>query len=126
MPGVLTFSQSQADVDTRNNRKQTPLMLAVSQDHWSLVKLLVQSHADVNVHDDDGDTCLHLALLRQTVTSGKDSGTLPEPVSPRNATSWFLFCLTHCPLRNAQLDGKMGRLVNVSIPYVVLSHTSLV
>ncbi|CAL4158048.1 unnamed protein product [Meganyctiphanes norvegica] len=54
----------QAAVDVRNNKKQTPLLLAVSQGHCGLVELLVDHGADVAATDEDGDTALHLALLK--------------------------------------------------------------
>ncbi|WAR14989.1 MIB2-like protein [Mya arenaria] len=53
-----------ASIDIRNNRQQTPLLLAVSQGHIGLMDLLVSQGADVNVEDEDGDTCLHLGLIR--------------------------------------------------------------
>lgn len=68
-------------MDIRNNRQQTPLLLAVSQGHTALIELLVQFKADVNVHDEDGDTCLHLALMRQSVATEKDSSPMLESVS---------------------------------------------
>lgn len=40
-------------------------MLAVTQGHFAIVKLLVEHQADVNAEDEDNDTALHLALLRQ-------------------------------------------------------------
>lgn len=38
----------------------------MSQCHCSLVELLVSLGADINVEDEDGDTGLHLAVMRQT------------------------------------------------------------
>lgn len=57
--------QGQADVDLRNNKKQTPLLLAVSQGHCSVVELLVSMNANVHVVDEDGETALHLALMKR-------------------------------------------------------------
>eukprot|EP00106_Octopus_bimaculoides_P008227 XP_014775669.1 PREDICTED: E3 ubiquitin-protein ligase MIB2-like [Octopus bimaculoides] len=61
--------QGQAQLDIRNNRQQTPLLLAVSQGHIGLTEFLVSKGAEINAEDEDGDICLHLALLRQTVGS---------------------------------------------------------
>lgn len=58
------LTQGQCEIDIRNNRKQTPLLLAVSQGHCSLVELLVMMGADINAEDEDGDTGLHLSLMR--------------------------------------------------------------
>ncbi|XP_059145038.1 E3 ubiquitin-protein ligase MIB2-like [Physella acuta] len=70
---ATTLLQFGADIEIRNNRQQTPLLLAVSQGHMSIIELLVTKGADTNVSDEDGDTCLHLALMRQTVATEKDS-----------------------------------------------------
>nr|CAD7409272.1 unnamed protein product [Timema poppensis] len=59
------LAQGQAEVDLRNNRKQTPLLLAVSQGHCSVVELVVSMSADVHAEDEDGDTGLHLALMKR-------------------------------------------------------------
>ncbi|XP_015108850.1 E3 ubiquitin-protein ligase MIB2 [Diachasma alloeum] len=53
-----------ATVDLRNNRRQTPLHLAVSQGHWSLVELLLNHNADIRAIDEDGDTVLHIAIAK--------------------------------------------------------------
>lgn len=58
----------QAAVDITNNKKQTPLLLAVSQGHCGVVELLVDNHADIRACDEDGDTALHLALLKNSTT----------------------------------------------------------
>ncbi|XP_067011890.2 E3 ubiquitin-protein ligase MIB2 [Anabrus simplex] len=59
------LAQGQAEVDLRNNRKQTPLLLAVSQGHCSVIELVVSMNADVHAEDEDGDTGLHLALMKR-------------------------------------------------------------
>ena len=80
---LLLFSscQGQADIEIRNNRQQTPLLLAVSQGHTGLIELLVSKGADVNVEDEDGDTCLHLGLMRQSVSTEREDSPMLESVS---------------------------------------------
>ena len=73
--------QGQANMEIRNNRQQTPLLLAVSQGHMSIIELLVSKGADVHVEDEDGDTCLHLALMRQTVSMDSEESPMLESVS---------------------------------------------
>ncbi|XP_042895609.1 E3 ubiquitin-protein ligase MIB2 [Parasteatoda tepidariorum] len=71
--------QGHCEIDVRNNRKQTPLLLAVSQCHCPLVELLVSSGADINVEDEDGDTGLHLAIMRHIQTGNiKYDGNVPD------------------------------------------------
>ncbi|XP_077998099.1 E3 ubiquitin-protein ligase MIB2-like [Glandiceps talaboti] len=70
------ITKGQVEIDCRNNRYQTPLLLAVSQGHTSLIELLVSKGANVNVEDEDGDTCLHLALMRQTVSTVVDNSPM--------------------------------------------------
>lgn len=86
----LIWLQGHADLEVRNNRQQTPLLLAVSQGHTALIELLVSQGARVNVADEDGDTCLHLALMRQTVASERESSPMLDAVSCTNPFSFFL------------------------------------
>lgn len=58
-----------AAVNITNNKRQTPLLLAVSQGHCGVVELLVNHKADITACDEDGDTPLHLALLKNSTTS---------------------------------------------------------
>ncbi|XP_067382661.1 E3 ubiquitin-protein ligase MIB2 isoform X7 [Channa argus] len=60
----ILIKEGRCDVNIRNNRNQTPLQLAVTQGHTDLVQLLVAEGADVNMEDEDGDTAMHVALLR--------------------------------------------------------------
>ncbi|XP_052759643.1 E3 ubiquitin-protein ligase MIB2-like isoform X2 [Mya arenaria] len=69
-----------ASIDIRNNRQQTPLLLAVSQGHIGLMDLLVSQGADVNVEDEDGDTCLHLGLIRTSVTAEQEDNPILEHI----------------------------------------------
>lgn len=62
--GFFSILQGEADIEVRNNRQQTPLMLAVTQAHTPVVNLLLEKGARVATHDEDGDSPLHLVLLR--------------------------------------------------------------
>ena len=63
----------QCSVDPLNNRRQTPLLLAVSQGHAALVELLVAAGADVTAADEDGDTGIHVACLKLHTLQGEVS-----------------------------------------------------
>ncbi|XP_038075224.1 E3 ubiquitin-protein ligase MIB2-like isoform X1 [Patiria miniata] len=67
------IAKGQADIDIQNNRKQTPLLLTVGQGHTAALERLVSKGANINAEDEDGDTCLHLALMRQSVYAVADS-----------------------------------------------------
>uniref|UniRef100_A0A3B5KZ20 E3 ubiquitin-protein ligase MIB2 n=1 Tax=Xiphophorus couchianus TaxID=32473 RepID=A0A3B5KZ20_9TELE len=60
----VLIKEGRCDVNIRNNRNQSPLQLSVTQGHTDLVQLLVDEGADVNMEDEDGDTAMHVALLR--------------------------------------------------------------
>uniref|UniRef100_A0A8C6L0W9 E3 ubiquitin-protein ligase MIB2 n=1 Tax=Nothobranchius furzeri TaxID=105023 RepID=A0A8C6L0W9_NOTFU len=60
----VLVKEGRCDINICNNRNQTPLQLAVTQGHTDLVQLLVDEGADVNMEDEDGDTAMHVALLR--------------------------------------------------------------
>jgi ankyrin repeat protein len=53
-----------ADVNSRNAAQQTPLLLAVSDGAINQVKSLLQNRADIMAKDANGESVLHLALLR--------------------------------------------------------------
>ncbi|XP_037088726.1 LOW QUALITY PROTEIN: E3 ubiquitin-protein ligase MIB2-like [Pollicipes pollicipes] len=57
-------TQSGCCLDAVNNRRQTPLLLAVSQLHLGIVEYLISRGASVLLADEDGDTPLHLAGLK--------------------------------------------------------------
>ncbi|KAL1497179.1 hypothetical protein ABEB36_008179 [Hypothenemus hampei] len=63
----------QAEIDLRNNRNQTALLLAVSQGHCNVIELLVKLKANINAADEDGDTALHIILLKRSHINGSFS-----------------------------------------------------
>ena len=101
---VKCLLQSRADKEIINNRRQTPLLLAVAQLHAPIIELLVEKsklnslyvnrmcaiyilrelsyilEANVNAFDEDGDTCLHL-LLNDKLTSSELTGLNAKQVS---------------------------------------------
>uniref|UniRef100_A0A665X5N4 E3 ubiquitin-protein ligase MIB2 n=1 Tax=Echeneis naucrates TaxID=173247 RepID=A0A665X5N4_ECHNA len=72
----ILIKEGRCDINIRNNRNQTPLQLAVTQGHTNLVQLLVAEGADVNMEDEDGDTAMHVALLRPQLANLSASGLL--------------------------------------------------
>ena len=74
--GKLLLGLGQCCVDPLNNRRQTPLLLGVSQGHAPLVELLVEAGADVTAADEDGDTGIHVACLKLHSLQGEASRTL--------------------------------------------------
>ena len=67
------------DVDTRDDRGRTALLLAVHENHIDIAEALIQSGADINARDDiDDNPYLYagaegrLEILRMTVAAGAD------------------------------------------------------
>lgn len=61
---LLSLNGGRAEVNLCNNRQQTPLHLATSQGHWSLVELLMRHKASLGFLDEDGDSVLHIAIAK--------------------------------------------------------------
>lgn len=64
---LLVKKQGHCDINLRNNKRQTPLALAVSESYTAMIELLIEHGADVNADDEDGDTPLHLAVIHLAV-----------------------------------------------------------
>ncbi|KAF4527058.1 hypothetical protein B566_EDAN001608, partial [Ephemera danica] len=79
--------QGQADLDLRNNRKQTPLMLAVSQGHYGVVELMVMMKSSFYATDEDGDTALHLAIMKM-VTQPSSENPISFSEAPHMSQIW--------------------------------------
>ncbi|XP_071840048.1 E3 ubiquitin-protein ligase MIB2-like isoform X1 [Apostichopus japonicus] len=94
----VLLTTGQADINIRNNRLQTPIHLAVSQGHVPVVELLVSRGADLLASDEDGDTCLHVALMKPVVSPGGENlpvirgiqATLGVSIRPGVALACFL------------------------------------
>ncbi|XP_068753853.1 E3 ubiquitin-protein ligase MIB2-like [Montipora capricornis] len=57
------------DVNLRNVRQQTPLLLAVDKRHVTITRLLLQNGAQVNLQDDVGDSPLHVVVMYHSMKS---------------------------------------------------------
>lgn len=60
------LNQRNCTVDLENTEQQTPLLLAVYKGFCDIAELLVQAGADINKPDNDGDTAMHMSLLRRS------------------------------------------------------------
>jgi E3 ubiquitin-protein ligase mind-bomb len=54
-----------ADINIRNDRRQTPFLLAVSQGHAAAVEKLVELGCDILAKDEDGDNAMHLTIIKK-------------------------------------------------------------
>ncbi|KAI4823990.1 hypothetical protein KUCAC02_012540 [Chaenocephalus aceratus] len=91
----ILVKEGRCDINIRNNRNQTALQLAVTQGHTDLVQLLVSEGADVNMEDEDGDTAMHVALLRPQLASVMLSppvGTSSTEEPSEGCSSTSLYC----------------------------------
>ncbi|XP_036354393.1 E3 ubiquitin-protein ligase MIB2 isoform X2 [Octopus sinensis] len=55
------LTKDSVQLDIKNHQKVTPLLLAVSEGHLGMVHQLIAKGADVNVVNNEGNNCLHLA-----------------------------------------------------------------
>ncbi|XP_037513549.1 E3 ubiquitin-protein ligase MIB2 [Rhipicephalus sanguineus] len=62
----LLLTKGRCTVDIKNSLQQTALLLAVHQGHCELTELLVEAGADINQPDNDGDTPMHMSLMKRT------------------------------------------------------------
>ncbi|XP_022111472.1 serine/threonine-protein phosphatase 6 regulatory ankyrin repeat subunit B-like isoform X2 [Acanthaster planci] len=56
--------QKNCSKDVKNTKGHTALHLAIIEKHYECAKALVDNGADVNAQDDNGNTCLHLAMMK--------------------------------------------------------------
>jgi E3 ubiquitin-protein ligase mind-bomb len=61
----VLVKEGQADIDIRNDRRQTPFLLAVSQGHAAAVEKLVELGCDILAKDEDGDNAMHLTIIKK-------------------------------------------------------------
>lgn len=59
--------QPSCDIDARNAEKLTSLHIAVHEGYIKIVERLVGFGANLNATDEDGNTPLHFALVRDTM-----------------------------------------------------------
>jgi len=61
----VLVNEGQADIDIRNDRRQTPFLLAVSQGHSAAIEKLVDLKCDILAKDEDGDNAMHLTIIKK-------------------------------------------------------------
>ncbi|XP_054655339.1 E3 ubiquitin-protein ligase MIB2 isoform X1 [Dunckerocampus dactyliophorus] len=112
----ILIKEGRCDINIRNNRNQTALQLAVTQGHTNLVQRLVAEGADVNMEDEDGDTAMHVALLRPQLANvmlspavGNSSSSTEESVEGCASTSLY------CRLNASGLLGNTELSVGAAI-----------
>ena len=90
----FTFSYQacpDSDINVRNTRRQTPLLLAVDKRHVTIAKLLLENGAQVNAQDDVGDSPLHVAVMFHSLKFGA-SNTSKKEVGRNNRRK--ILCLS--------------------------------
>ncbi|XP_031565501.1 uncharacterized protein LOC116300724 [Actinia tenebrosa] len=86
----IILAQDDCKVDCRTKNDQTPLMLAVHEGYLKMVKILEQHGADVNAVDEDGDTPLHVSLMREKIRIGSLLGLFGKSTSSYTEISRYL------------------------------------
>lgn len=69
--------QPYVDLNVRNNRTHTPLHCAIIGGYGAIVEALVGYGADINAADLEGNTALHILLIK------KAAKPLSEELTPR-------------------------------------------
>jgi len=77
-----------ADINSRTQRGETPLMLAVEHSYGrnDVTRLLIDKGADLNAVDGDGNTALMLAVDRNNTEAAEMLINSKAALSPRNKT----------------------------------------
>ncbi|XP_030842767.1 uncharacterized protein LOC115924532 [Strongylocentrotus purpuratus] len=79
----LLIVKGECSVDDYTVDRQTPLLLAVRAGHIETLEVLLKLWANVNLPDADGDTSLHVALLRQVIFPDVTETNLLEKIRSR-------------------------------------------
>jgi hypothetical protein len=58
---IILRSIMNLNIDIRNNKGQTPLMIAAEKNNLDFVTLYIRHHADLNLQDNTGNTALKIA-----------------------------------------------------------------
>ena len=61
---IFSASKGKCAIDLYNYQHQSPLILAIARGLTAISEDLVEHGADVNSTDGDGDSCLHIAVMR--------------------------------------------------------------
>ncbi|XP_014768682.2 E3 ubiquitin-protein ligase MIB2 isoform X1 [Octopus bimaculoides] len=69
---TLMLSKVSVKLNSKNHKKMTPLLEAVSEAHLGIIKKLISRGAGINVVDNDGNNCLHLAVKKKSFHSEEE------------------------------------------------------
>lgn len=70
IPLLQTILRYHPELDNLNSHGDAPIIFACKQRRFDFLKLLLEGGASVNVHDNHGNTLLHLLL--QDMPDGKE------------------------------------------------------
>ena len=59
------FVQPSVDINIKNNRNHTPLHCTSIEGHGTIIEALVGYGADLNAADTEGNTALHIILIKK-------------------------------------------------------------
>ncbi|XP_030843382.1 E3 ubiquitin-protein ligase MIB2-like [Strongylocentrotus purpuratus] len=60
----ILITEGHCAIDLYNEQHQTPLLLAVANGRTAIIEDLIKHDADINSSDGDGDSCLHIAVMK--------------------------------------------------------------
>jgi ankyrin repeat protein len=64
---IKSFVEVGADINTPNNKGETPVFVAAEDKRIDMVRLLVKLGADINIADNDNFTPVHIAAMQGRV-----------------------------------------------------------
>ncbi|XP_030843124.1 E3 ubiquitin-protein ligase MIB2 [Strongylocentrotus purpuratus] len=60
----ILITEGHCAIDLYNEQHQTPLLLAIAKGRTAIIEDLIKHGADINSSDGDGDSCLHIAVMK--------------------------------------------------------------
>lgn len=85
---VALFIEAQSNLEVRDNRGWTPLMMAAFKGHDEIVGLLIQHNADVNALDLGGNSALHWAAFGGHTSCAKQLIEHHAQINACNTFGW--------------------------------------
>lgn len=77
----ILLTKGRCTIDLKNDEQQTALLLAVYKGHCDLAELLVEAGANINEPDEDGDTPMHVSLMRRSEIKVQSLSSVRAPAT---------------------------------------------